>query len=402
MISKENLLYSVRNLKTKKSRSLLTILSIFIGITTIFIFLSFGLGLYSYINSLTTGSAADKIIVQNKGNDAAGLDDTFSLNEDDLQAIKKVSGVLEATGTTWGVAEIRSKDQKRFNYIVGYDPKKPLLFDISDIDLLDGRYLESGDVNKVVLGYNYKIPGKIFDNGLELGDSVELQGVKVKVIGFMEEVGSPSDDASIYLNKNYMDELYPEKIEKFSWIVAQVDVSEMDKIIEDVEKAVRKSKKQEEGKEDFYVQSFEDLVASFSGALDIVIGFVILVAFISILVSAVNTANTMITSVIERTREIGVIKSVGAQNSEILKIFLMESSILGCVAGLIGVFVGWIISSIASLILENLGWGFLSPAHPPWVFVSLVLFAVLTGAISGVIPAWRASKIKAVDALRYE
>ncbi len=127
-----------------------------------------------------------------------------------------------------------------------------------------------------------------------------------------------------------------------------------------------------------------------------------LIAFISVIVSAVNTANTMITSVLERFKEIGVLKSIGARNSEIFKIFLFESGFLGFVAGVIGVTLGWLATDLGAGILDNLGYGFLSP-HYSWVlFVGLIAFATFTGAISGMIPAWRASKINAVDALRYE
>jgi putative ABC transport system permease protein len=402
MISEENLMYALRNLKSKKGRSILTVLSIFIGIATIFIFVSFGLGLFSYVNELTTGSAADKIIIQSKGVGAPGLDDTFQLDDDDLSAIERVSGVIKATGTSWKVAEIQKGNQKKFNFIVGYDPKNSLIFEISDIDIVEGRHLSSGETKKVVLGYSYKVADKIFSSPLEIGDAVELQGEKVRIVGFVEEIGNPSDDASIYITEKYMGDLYPETVGTHSWIVAQVDVENIEKIVEDIEKAVRKSKDQEEGKEDFYVQSFEDLVASFSGALNLIIGFVVLIAFISVLVSAVNTANTMITSVIERTREIGVIKSVGARNSEILKIFLLESSTLGFVAGTLGVLIGFLVTSMAERILDNLGFGFLSPEYSIWLFLGLITFATLTGALSGIIPAWRASKINVVDALRYE
>ena len=78
----------------------------------------------------------------------------------------------------------------------------------------------------------------------------------------------------------------------------------------------------EEGKEDFTVQSFDDLLEDFSNALDLIIGFVVLIAFISVIVSTINTANTMITSVLERYKEIGILKAVGAKNSEIFKIYL--------------------------------------------------------------------------------
>ena len=205
----------------------------------------------------------------------------------------------------------------------------------------------------------------------------------------------------MYVSNEYYEELYPNST-SYGQIIAVADISKLDKVVENVEKSLRKSRNIEEGKEDFFVQSFDDMMESFSGALNIIIGFVILIALISVLVSAVNTANTMITSVLERYKEIGILKAIGARNSEIFGIFLFESSFLGLVAGGLGVFLGWGISSVAGAILTELGWGFLSPYFSPLMFGGLILFAVLTGAISGVIPAVRAAKTNTVDALRYE
>jgi putative ABC transport system permease protein len=110
----------------------------------------------------------------------------------------------------------------------------------------------------------------------------------------------------------------------------------------------------------------------------------------------------MITSVLERYKEIGILKSIGARNSEILGIFLFESAFLGLVAGILGVLLGWGLSSLAGTILNTLGYGFLKPFYSSALFGGLIGFAVLTGAISGMFPAIRASKINTVDALRYE
>lgn len=131
-------------------------------------------------------------------------------------------------------------------------------------------------------------------------------------------------------------------------------------------------------------------------------GFVILIALISVIVSAINTSNTMITSVLERVREIGVMKSVGARNSEIMKIFLFESGFLGFVAGVLGVGIGWIISYVLGKIIAGAGWSFISPAYPWSLFAGCIFFATLTGALSGLVPAINASRISPVQALRYE
>ncbi len=403
VIGEESIKYSLRNLKQSKSRSLLTILSIFAGIVAIFIFVSFGWGLYKYVEEFSGESSADKIIIQAKGAfSTPGLDNTFKLTDDDIDAIDGVGGVYEVTGSSFAVAEIQKGSDKRWVFVSSYDPKKPLIWEISNVEILEGRELASGETGKAVMGYNYRLDNKIFPKKLPLNDNFNIQGEGARVVGFVEEIGNPQDDSNIYVTQDYYDRLYPERAGNYGWIVARVDIKNIDKVTEDVERALRKERNLEEEKEDFFVRSFEEMIASFSGALDIIIGFVILIALISVVVSAVNTANTMITSVLERYKEIGVLKSIGARNSEILKIFLFESAFLGFVAGVLGVLVGWGVTSIASGILKNLGLGFLSPYTPVSLFVGGILFATLTGAISGMVPAYKASKINAVDALRYE
>ena len=401
MVNAESINYSLRNLSHRKGRSFLTIFSILIGITTIFIFISFGFGLLSYIDELSSSSSVDKVIIQAKGSGAPGLDDTFKLTNDDLKVIEGTAGVYEASGSYFKVAEIVQKNTKKFVFIVSIDPKVPLMLEVSDVEIIDGRELRTGDGKKAVLGYNYQIDGKIFPNGLEVNDEINVQGEDLKIIGFYSSVGNPQDDSNIYVTEEYLEDLYPEA-DSYGMIVARVDVSSIDRVIERIENNLRKERGLDKGKEDFFVQSFEELLESYSGALNVVILFIILIAFISVVVSAVNTANTMITSVLERYKEIGVIKSIGARNSEILKIFLFESAFLGFVSGVLGVLIGWIITALAGNLLENLGWGFLAPHYSWELFVGCVLFATVTGAISGVLPAIKASKTNIVDALRNE
>ena len=401
MFSQETIKYSLRNLKQRKGRSLLTLFSILIGIATIFIFISFGWGLYNYVDEFRSGSSVDKLLITAKGSlGVLGMEESFKLTDDDVDAIKSAAGVHDASGVYFTTVQVEVNNQKKFVFLIAYDLKTPLILDIIDIGAEKGRLLRPGDTKSVVLGYNYLLDNKIFKKGLDVNDVIEIDGEKIKIIGFFESVGNPHDDSQIYMANEYFENLYPNKT--YFEIVAKVDITDIDKVIENVEKKLRKERGLEEGKEDFFVQSFEELLESFSTVLNIIIGFIILIALISVLVSAVNTANTMITSVLERYKEIGILKAIGAKNSDIFWIFLFESSFLGFVAGVMGVLLGWGFASLAGSILTNLGWGFLAPYFSSYLFVGLILFATLTGAISGVIPAVRASKINPVDALRHE
>ncbi|MFW5847073.1 MAG: ABC transporter permease [Nanoarchaeota archaeon] len=402
MISKEIMHYSLRNLWHNKGRSSLTILSIFIGIVTIFIFVSFGWGLYDYIEEVTASGTADKIIIQQKGIATPGLDDSFYFTESDLRSVEKTTGIYEVSGVGFKPAKITQGKEIKYVFLIAYNPKEPLIMDIFGVNIDRGRNLRPGDGRKVVLGSNYLLEDKIFSRNYELNDEIKIQENKLKVIGFFETIGNPQDDSNIYVTLDYKKEIYNEDEITYDWIIASVDTSNIENIISNVEDSVRNSRDLKEGEEDFFVQSYQEMIDTYSNILDIIIGFVILIALISVLVSAINTANTMITSVLERIQEIGIIKSIGARNSEIFKLFLFESSVLGFIAGFLGIVFGFILTFIGGKILQNFGWSFLQPHYSIYLFIGCILFAIITGAISGVVPAVNASKTNPVEALRYE
>ena len=121
------------------------------------------------------------------------------------------------------------------------------------------------------------------------------------------------------------------------------------------------------------------------------------------LVGAIGISNTMYTSVIERTKEIGIMKAIGAKNSDILWIFLIESGLLGLVGSIIGVLLGIFLSkTIEFIAVNNLNTTLLQTASPSWLIFGCLGFGFLIGAISGTLPAIQASKTNVVDALRYE
>ncbi len=401
MISKQTARYSLRNLKQRKLRTFFTMLSIFIGIATIFLFVSFGLGLYSYVDDLTSGSSADKVIIQAKGGTLSLFNSNVKFTEDDIDAIARVPGVYRVSGSYFKVVEVKAQEKSLYTLMISYNPKNPLVMEASNIDLERGRNVIGGS-SEAVLGYNYKIEDKIFPKPIRINQDIEVNGVDINVVGFFEEVGSPQDDAQIYVSNDYMEEFFADENLSYGWIVCKVDIDDVDGVVEKIEKALRQERDVEAGKEDFVVQSFNDMIEGFSSSLNIVIGFVIFIALISVLVSAINTANTMITSVLERVKEIGVIKSVGARNSSIVGIFLFESAFIGFMAGIVGVLIGLGLSLLGGKLLVFYGYSFLQPAFPLSLFFGLIAFATLTGAVSGVWPAINASRINPVQALRYE
>jgi putative ABC transport system permease protein len=156
----------------------------------------------------------------------------------------------------------------------------------------------------------------------------------------------------------------------------------------------------QEDDRDFSLTASKSMADSIDEMVSSITLFLGAIAAVSILVGAVGIANTMFTSVLEKTKEIGTMKAIGAKNKDILMIFLFNSAMVGLVGGLLGVILGYIVSSgLQSMMMGNttLGGGV-----SPYLIVEGLTLAVLTGVTSGVIPAYRASKLKPVDALRYE
>ncbi|PIY91579.1 hypothetical protein COY71_02380 [Candidatus Micrarchaeota archaeon CG_4_10_14_0_8_um_filter_60_7] len=192
--------------------------------------------------------------------------------------------------------------------------------------------------------------------------------------------------------------------EAVSMIYAQTQVgAEPARVAERIEDKLRKTRHEEEGKETFTVSTSEQLLESFSVILGVVEAMIIGIAAISLLVGGIGIMNTMYTSVMERTREIGIMKAIGARNGDILAIFLIESGMLGAVGGIVGILAGMGLGKLTEIIAEAaLGSQLLKASFTPELLIGALLFSFVIGALSGTLPARQAASLKPVDALRYE
>jgi len=396
--------YSLKNLAKRKLRSGLSILSILIGITAIFALVSFGLGIQLYMDTLAEEAGADKLYVQPKGAGMPGMDENFFLTQDDIDFVAKINGVKDITGAYFRAGELRFKKEVTYYFVFGMDLNELEFFmEGFNIDIIKGRGLKKGDMNKLVLGYNYQFEDKIFKRALKVGDKVELNGADFEVVGFYSEVGNPADDAQIYITLEAFEELYPEYIDQFGFVLLSAEKGvNPTELADKITDKLRKHRGEEEGKETFFVQSFEDIIKTFGDIINVLNGVLILIALISLIVASVNIMNTMYTAVLERTKEIGIMKAVGARNENILFIFVFESGMLGMLGGIIGVLLGYVVASIGGAVAAGAGYSLLQPAFPWYLIVGCILFSLMVGAGSGFLPAIRASKQKPVDSLRYE
>jgi putative ABC transport system permease protein len=264
-----------------------------------------------------------------------------------------------------------------------------------------GRKLLQGDKYKCVVGYDFA-SGRIFRNTVRAGDRLFFANHTFEVVGTIDRIGNPSDDGSILVPIETLQEIYNTK--EVSGMMAQTKSGEDPAAVaEDIKKALRRDRNLKEGNEDFSVQTTTEFMQSFDTILNVVLGIVIGIACISLIVGGVGILNTMYTATLERTNEIGVMKAIGAKNSDILQIFLIESGMIGLIGGAIGVVIGIGLSKIIEFIGTNfLGTPLLRAYFPWYLIVGALAFAFIVGMISGALPARQASRMNPVESLRYE
>jgi len=396
--------YAFMNVRKRKLRSGLTVLSILIGVTAIYALVSFGIGLQLYVNSISEEAGIDKLFIQAKGIGAPGSDIGFKVTQDDVDFVEDINGVQDISGIYSKAVQVKKDSKVKYAYALGMDTDRiNLIEEAFTVEIEKGRQLRNGELNGIVLGHNYQIKDKIFEKPIVLGEKIEIDAEKFEVVGFYEAVGNPQDDSNIFMTFEAYERMFPDRKNTFGFIIIKANKNtNPSELAERIQDKLRKHKGQDKGKEDFFVQTFEDALQTFNNIILVLNGILLLIALISIVVAAVNTMNTMYTAVLERTKEIGVMKAIGAKNSGILMIFVMESGILGFIGGVLGISLGYLISKTGGSIAAAAGFSFLTPAFPLWLTLGCILFATSVGALSGTLPAVNASKLKPVDALRYE
>jgi putative ABC transport system permease protein len=394
---------AIKNLRKRKLRSWLTIIGIVISMAVIFTLISLSLGLREAINEEFKMLGTDKLFISPKGTSGASGGGAVEFTTADVDVIDKVQGVKDLSYAAMGNGEIEFGKQKKYFYVIGLPLDRIQLYiDSASIKMDEGNIIQEGETGKIMLGYDYKY-NKVFDNPIQTGDKVIINGKEFKVAGIAESIGNPSDDKNIYMSMGDFKLLFNSGDRVDSIIVQVDDEKNINEISDAINKKLIKFRGVTEKTKDFYISTPEELLASFDSILNIITVFLVGIAAISLLVGGIGIMNTMYTSVLERTKEIGTMKAVGAKNSDILWIFLFESGLIGLIGGTIGVLLGYGISKTVEIIaITALNTNLLKAAVPAYLVLGCLSFAFLIGALSGTIPALMASKLKPVDALRYE
>lgn len=394
-----------KNVRKRGLRSWLTILGIFIGIAAVVSLISLGNSLSAAISAQFGISSTEVISVQAGGLNSYGPPGSGAVNplvKGDAEAIDKLNSVQRAIPRNIRSGKLEFNDRTVFGFAAnvpdGADRK--FFYDSMEAEAEAGRLLEDGDDKKVVMGYNFYIDKVGLGKEIKPGDKVLINDERFEVAGIMKKKGSLILDNIILINEKPMEDLlgYGDEVDVIAVQVKNKD--EMDLAKEDIEDLMRKRRGVKKGEEDFEVSTPEATLAQVNSILGGVKIFIYLIAGISIFVGVVGIVNTMTTSVYERRKDIGIMKSVGARNSHIFAIFLIESGLLGLAGGILGVIIGAAAGYAGTLAISSYIGSLLDPQIDILLIIFPIIGSFILGAIAGIIPALRAAGQHPVEALR--
>ena len=395
--------FAFDTLSHRKMRSWLTMIGIFIGIAAVVALISLGQGFKEAINREFEKIGTNKLFITAKsGFGAPGTNAVVKLTKDDMKVVKKVSGVENVAGIVLANSKVEFGKNVGFFPIIGL-PKgdeRKLLDETQTLTIKDGRELRDNDVSNAIIGVKFA-EKQILGKNLKLRDKIIINNKEFIIVGILQTTGDPSNDASIFIPIDTLRDVFNEP-DKLDEIIAKVsDFKNINPLAERIKNDLRRFRNVKKDEEDFNVQTPEQLLGSFGEVINIIQSVLIGIAAISLLVGGVGIANTMYTAVLERRKEIGIMKAVGAKNKDIMLIFVIESGLLGAIGGLIGVLIGFGLSKSVEIISKYaLGTNLIGAYFSYYLFFGALLFSFIIGTLFGVMPARQAALMQPVEALR--
>jgi len=363
----------LKNLWRRKGRTLLTVGGISIGVAVVVALLALADGMTEQISGMMTGSGADLTLMQ------AGIADmSFSaLGEEIGEAIAAMPEVEWVSGLLFNIAPV---EQRPFFLVMGMDPQGA---GIRHFRIVEGKSLQGDD--EVLLG---RVAAGFFDKSPD--DELMLQGRRYRIAGIYE-TGVAYEDAGAVLPLAEAQRLFKKRdqVSFFQIKVRPEAIGKVDVLIEKIQErfpdviAYRSSE---------FARNVPDIqnLQTIAGA----------VSLIGLLAGALGTMNTMLMSVLERTREIGTLRALGWRKHQVLGLILQESLALSLAGGLVGCLLGAGLVALINLSPALKG-AFVGRLSPPTLATGLMVALVL-GALGGLYPAWRAVRLQPIEALRYE
>jgi len=392
---------------SNKLRSSLTMLGIVIGVAAVISMLAIGTGAEDSITSQIEGIGANVLFVQS-GGDATNPEVLTLKDAEAIGDSGRAPSVLTVAPTLQGSVTVSVAGESSSTSIVAATPE---YFVAQNVVVEEGNEIssanEEGQEAVVILGTDVAEELFGYTSGL-VGESVRINDQPFKVIGVLEEeggtgFGSSDDQILVPLSTAQSRLLSRPNVGQVDLIYVQANDSEsVDSATEEVSQILRAQHISTLGVDDFEILSTQSVLETAETITDTFTLFLGGIAGISLLVGGIGIMNIMMVSVIERTREIGLRKAMGARKTDILSQFLIESLVLSIVGGLVGILLGWAIASLIG------GFSFGGPESEiqPTVSMNSVLLATLfsasVGIFFGIYPANRAASLEPVEALRSE
>lgn len=409
--------YSLKNatkgLLAHKSRSLLTILGIVIGIASIIMIMAVGNGAEALILNELSGLGAETIIIR-PGKEPKGPSDfaetlfADSIKDKEIKALLKKSNVPDlvsvapsvlVTGSvSYGGETFKSMN---FGWSADFMSETLNVFPEEGVNFTESDIRQK--VKVAIIGQ--KVKKELFGDSDALGKNIKLKGQNFRIVGIYPSKGQmmffnvdetvliPYTTAQIVMGISHYHEV----------MVAAASPEVVKRAKRDIELTLRELHNIEDPEnDDFYVSTQEGLADQIQSILGILTMFLSAVVSIALVVGGIGVMNIMLVSVTERTKEIGLRKSVGATNKDIMRQFLLEAVILTGIGGIIGIFIGGVLSLGAGFAISkflNVAWFFSFPISA--AFLGLAVSG-LVGLVFGLYPARQAAKKSPIEALRYE
>lgn len=400
---KEYFKIASKNLRTRSLRSWLTIIGIVIGVFLIISLLSLSEGVKATITKQLRALGGEMIFIM--PGDLSSPMSMFlggsELQKEDIEAIKKTRGVEKVLATSYKSVVARYEEEGKTVFLasVSWEEGLEVLKEFQGWSLEEGKWPTSGK-REVVVGQ--QIAKEIFGENVSVEKEIILKGRKFKIVGILNSLGNKTDDSFVYMDTSLYKSLTGEQRGTAQWAVAKIEAgADFNRVAEDIKENLQETRKRRAGTDvaDFSVITSEKISGIAGNILAVIQFAIVLFAGIAIIVGSIGITNTMFTAVRERTREIGVMKAVGAQSSAVLAIFLIESGIIGLLGGIGGTVLGAIFAKVIELYAQG-SVIYFSASLTPGLIIFGLFFSFFIGCVAGLFPAKRASDLKPADALR--
>jgi len=322
------------------------------------------------------------------------------LTERDISDIQRISGVKDVSTVLFSPGIVSFNGDSNSVSLVGIDVENlEKIFGIEVLGLEKGEFIQEGRQNTCVIGYN--VAHEYFDTDINIGNRIDINGRSFAVVGIYNKQGagmSTETDDNIHITPRDFEKITG-KSESSSAIIKIYDVTKADQIADEIERVINEN----HGDDDFAnVITMTSIIESIQQIIAIAQVVLLSIASIALVVASIGIMNTMLTSVMERTREIGIMKAIGATNKDVLFIFIMEGIFISIIGGSAGIILGIVGSKGLSTVLTSSFGGALSPVISTSSIVLGITVAVLVGMLSSLYPARKAAKMSPIEAVRYE